>query len=452
MGVYNNMFELICASTQGANHIKHGLHCEDFGKVFESDSCKIFAVADGHGDSNCPRSQYGSKTACEIAVSEMEKFCSDIHENAWESRLLSDDKERESIIRQLVSSIVAKWMIAVNNDFEASPLTDEERAGCERYIARYDKGERLEHIYGTTLIAGLMTEKYLLLIQQGDGRCVVFNADGSASQPIPWDEKCFANVTTSLCDEDAIQRCRYCVINLDDNPIIACIGGSDGVEDSFFSMELMHSYYRDLLVLAGEDGVDGLNAYLKETLPEFSEQGSGDDVTICGFVDSERISDFAVAFKRDNEIVRKESAISEINSRLKSMNGMGKMEALRAGYEKALEEASEAEKAYNEAVERLNLYASDLQQFRQDETEETEKFKAWNRLMDSIFPGNRNDALKKNVADLQTMVDQTEQRLQESKEVLKSAEQEYKDFMARKEAYENEKLEIEEQLTELRNS
>ena len=41
-------------------------------------------------------------------------------------------------------------------------------------LIEYDRGERLEHIYGTTLIAGLLTESYLLLIQQGDGRCVVF--------------------------------------------------------------------------------------------------------------------------------------------------------------------------------------------------------------------------------------------------------------------------------------
>ena len=233
------MYELICASTQGADHIKYGIPCEDYGQVFESELCKIFAVADGHGDSNCPRSQFGSKTACELAISEMEKFCSDIKENAWESRIISPGKELDSLAHQLISSIVAKWVKLVNEELENNPLTDEERAGCEKYIERYDKGERLEHIYGTTLIAGLITEKYLLLIQQGDGRCVVFNADGSASQPIPWDEKCFANITTSLCDEDAIQRFRYCTVNLNDNPLVACLVGSDGVEDSYLSMDLI---------------------------------------------------------------------------------------------------------------------------------------------------------------------------------------------------------------------
>ena len=445
------MYELICASTQGADHIKHGIPCEDYGQIFESEFCKIFAVADGHGDSNCPRSQLGSKIVCELAISEMGKFCSDIKENAWECRLLSCGKDLDSLARQLISSIVAKWVKAVNEELETNPLTDEERAGCEKYIERYDKGERLEHIYGTTLIAGLMTEEYLLLIQQGDGRCVVFNEDGSASQPIPWDEKCFANVTTSLCDEDAIQRFRYCIINLEDNPLIACLAGSDGVEDSYLSMDLMYSYYRDLLVYASENGIEALNEHLKKELPEFSKKGSGDDVTISGIVDKEKVINFVDSFKRDNEIVRKESTIREIDERLKSMNGMGKMDALKTKYEKALEEFSNAEKAHFDAVKTLSLYTSDLRQLSQDEAEGSEKISAWNRLMDSIFPGNRTVALKKKSVDLQTMVEQTGQRLQKAQEELTPVEQKYKEFMARKEAYEKEKAEVEQQLASLQN-
>ena len=446
------MYELICASTQGADHIKHGIPCEDYGQVFESELCKIFAVADGHGDSNCPRSQFGSKTACELAISEMEKFCSDIKENAWESRIISPGKELDSLAHQLISSIVAKWVKSVNEELENNPLTDEERAGCEKYIERYDKGERLEHIYGTTLIAGLITEKYLLLIQQGDGRCVVFNADGSASQPIPWDEKCFANITTSLCDEDAIQRFRYCTVNLNDNPLVACLVGSDGVEDSYLSMDLMHSYYRDLLVYASENGTAALNEYLGETLSEFSKQGSGDDVTISGIVDSERVLNFVDAFKRDNEIVRKESVIREIDERLKSMNGMGKMDALKSKYDRAMEEVEKAEKSHAEAIEKLNSYVLDFQQLIEAETDGSEKFKVWNRLMDSIFPGNRVEALKKKIADLQAIVEQTKQRLDKAKDDLVPAEREYKEFMARKEALEEDKSELERELAELQNS
>lgn len=402
------MYELISASTQGFNHIKRGNPCEDYGKVFESELCRIFTVADGHGDSNCPRSSFGSKTACEIAISEMANFCSGINESRWDSKILAGGKDLDALARQLISSIVVKWGKAVNEEFAANPLSEEERLECKRYIERYDRGERLEHIYGTTLIAGLMTEKYLLLLQQGDGRCVVFHSDGSVSQPIPWDDKCFANVTTSLCDEDAIQRFRYCVVNLDENPIIACLAGSDGVEDSFFSMDLMHSYYRELLIYASESGVAELNAHLLETLPEFSQKGSGDDVTICGVVDKEKVAALVPAFQRDNKIVSKESEIRAIDDRLKSMNGMGKMSALKARYDSALAEVSDAEEAKRK--------------------------------------------LESSLIQLKESAEQANDCLLKAQEKLDAAEREYKEFTDRKDAYEKEKAEAEQQLAVLRNS
>lgn len=446
------MYELISASTQGFDHIKHGIPCEDFGEVFDSEFCKIFAVADGHGDTNCPRSRFGSETACKIAISEMKQFSFDIMKNAWESRILTSTKQFDSIVRQLISSIVAKWVKVVNEDIEENPLTEEERAGCQKYIERYDRGERLEHIYGSTLIAGLVTEKYLLLLHQGDGRCVVFNADATVSQPIPWDDRCFANVTTSLCDEDVIHGFRFHSINLKENPVIACIVGTDGVEDSYSSMDLMHSYYRDLLIYASENGVNALNKYLKETLPDFSKKGSGDDITICGIIDNERIAEFLPSFKRDNEVVQKENIIREIDDRLKSMNGMGKMDALKRNLENILEKVSKAENDHAIAVSKLNSYESDLQQFLQEETEGSEKIKVWNRLMDSIFPGNRIDEMKKKLVILQEEAEQADHRLKKIKEELIPAEKEYNDFMTRKERYEKEKKEVEQQLANLQNS
>ena len=131
------------------------------------------------------------------------------------------------------------------------------------------------------------------------------------------------------------------------------------------------------------------------------------------------------------------------------MNGMGKMDALKSKYNKAMEEVSKAEKAHAEAIEKLNSYVSDLQQLNEDETDGSEKVKAWNRLMDSIFPGNRVEALKKKIADLQAIVEQTKQRLDKAKDDLLPADREYKEFMARKEAYEKEKVEVEQQLAEL---
>lgn len=311
-------YELFCQSVQGAGHIKKGMPCEDYGIKFENDECKIFALGDGHGDSNCPRSSFGSHSICEIAVQELQLFAKEIKNQKWEEQLL-DKYCASELVNQLVTSIFGKWSCAVNDDFTQNPLSEKEESEAKDYIARYRRGERIEHIYGTTFIAGLMTDEYVLLLQQGDGRCVVFDCDGNATQPIPWDDRCFANVTTSVCDVDAVQSCRYYIIDLKKNPIIACVAGSDGVEDSFGSMDKMHTYYREKLQIACELGVEELEKHLSETLPGFSAEGSQDDITICGLIERDLFRTKLDKIIADNEAVIVNDAIAKAQERINSM-------------------------------------------------------------------------------------------------------------------------------------
>ena len=217
-------YELFCQSIQGAGHIKRGMPCEDFGRKHECEEFKIFVLGDGHGDSNCPRSSLGSKLVCEIAVDELREFAMEIKKHKWEYKLLCE-KESEKLVYQLVSSIFGQWSLRVKEDFKNHPLTEEEEIASSECIQYYRRGEKIEHIYGTTFLAGVMTPEYLLLLQQGDGRCVVFDANGDVSQPIPWDDRCIANVSTSVCDPDSVVSCRFHVIDLKENPIIASISG-----------------------------------------------------------------------------------------------------------------------------------------------------------------------------------------------------------------------------------
>ena len=311
-------YELFCQSVQGAGHIKKDMPCEDYGIKFENDNCKIFALGDGHGDSNCPRSSFGSRTICEIAVQELQLFAKEIRNQKWEAQLM-DKYGASELVNQLVTSIFGKWSCVVNEDFLQNPLSEKEESEAKDYIERYRRGERIEHIYGTTFIACLMTDEYALLLQQGDGRCVVFDCEGNATQPIPWDDRCFANVTTSVCDVDAVQSCRYHIIDLKRNAIIACVAGSDGVEDSFGSMDKMYTYYREKLQIACELGVEELEKHLCETLPGFSAEGSQDDTTICGLIERDLFRAKLDKIIADNEAVIVNDAIAKAQERIDSM-------------------------------------------------------------------------------------------------------------------------------------
>lgn len=344
------MYELICVSTQGYRHILNEIPCEDAGMVRDFDKGKIFAVADGHGDPNCPRSSLGSRIACEIVTSELEQFCKDISENAWSDKLIDPGEEQNRICRQLAASVIGKWIIAVEEHLEENPLSEEERESCDELGEMYDRGEFLEHIYGTTLAAGLLTDRYLLLMNQGDCRLPVFHADGKADEPVPWDERCVGNVTTSICDGDAAASFRFAVIDMKEDPVIACFAGSDGVEDSFASIERMYSYYRGLLIEAGENGTGVMEEDLQKTIPDLSRIGSRDDITIAGFVDASASMVVRERLERDIERTEAVSNLKEIEDRLASINGMGKLDALKARYENALAE-----------VERARRNAEDLQ-------------------------------------------------------------------------------------------
>ena len=356
------MYELICVNTQGFSHLQNDIPCEDHGMVRASGGCKVFAAADGHGDPNCPRSAYGSEKACEIALDELEIFQKEIAENDMEESLLTSEREAGRILRQLAARIISKWIQAVNDQLEAEPLTDEERDACDVYRPLYDEGRYLEHIYGTTLAAGLQTENYLLLVSQGDCRCAVFHEDGSVTEPVPWDDKCLANVTTSLCDEDAAERCRFSLIDLRNDPVIACIVSSDGVEDSFADLELEHAYFRRLLIEAGEKGTEAMEEALQESLPELSKSGSGDDITICGIIDAEACKKSSKRFLRDKAIIETESLVRDLESRLRSINGMGKVDALRAKYEKAKTDEEAALEALDEIRRRIAPVVEEYQE------------------------------------------------------------------------------------------
>lgn len=348
-------YKVFSQSVRGFGHIKKNTPCEDFGLKKETDICKIFALADGHGDNNCPRSNIGSKFICEICAEELENFANSVMEENWATKLF-EGNETETIIRQLITSVFGKWICAVNEHYDANALSEDEISSASEYIEKYRNGEQIEHIYGTTLICGLLTNEYLLLLQQGDGRCVVFDCDGNVSQPIPWDDRCFANVTTSLCDNDAAQSCRYYIIDLKTNPIIACVAGTDGVEDSFSSMDKMHAYYRILLKFGYDNGINTLEDHLFESLPRLSENGSGDDTTVCGFVDIERIGKFLEKFNLENEIISVEDTVISADERIKSMSA--KLEYLRRKYEVIDGRCSEAEDQYKIICEEYNTLIS----------------------------------------------------------------------------------------------
>lgn len=315
-------YEVFSQSVIGQRHINEGMEKEDNCGVWTDPGNGVwaFALGDGHGDPNCVRSKTGSDLVSQIAIQKLRELAEGLHCENRTALLLQKDWQ-EFFLRQVILSIQTEWDRAVLQDLQARPLTEAEWAQCDVYLESYRKGEALEHLYGTTLIAGLATREYLVLLQQGDGRCDVFHADGSVDQPIPWDDDCVGNATTSMCQPDTWKRCRYCVIDLRKDPVVACFAGSDGVEDSFRTMDDVHTYYRSLLLYTLDHGVAGLERYLATELTRLNQAGSMDDTTVVGIVDLAAAQSLRGIYNRRNEAYRLLNIWDHADEALRSKEG-----------------------------------------------------------------------------------------------------------------------------------
>ncbi|MGN0455220.1 MAG: PP2C family serine/threonine-protein phosphatase [Ruminococcus sp.] len=266
----------------GASHIKNGTVCQDCSQSCEKTECRLVVVCDGHGGADYFRSDRGSKLAAATFT--------DCMENPDLIAALSaaaTEKQRKSRIEQLIKSIIARWNSLVEQDMRQHPFDEDELGGVsEKARRRYEAGERLQAAYGTTLIGAVLAEDFWLGLQIGDGKCVVVSETGEFTQPIPWDEECFLNVTTSLCDENAAKEFRFCFSRT--LPAAVFIG-SDGIDDCFAGDERLYDFYRVTLKSFAQTDEETAVAQLKEYLPTLSEKGSGDDMSVGILVNTDLV-------------------------------------------------------------------------------------------------------------------------------------------------------------------
>lgn len=307
-------------TVRGHLHVMNEFPCEDSSSSFSAENGRyhIAIVADGHGSKSCFRSDYGSKVATEVALDCLQQFAeatlaSEELEERFYKDIFSNPRYRHMTVRRLTDTILAEWHDRVLENYKNNPPTLEEMGES---ATEYQNGKNPAHIYGTTLIAALKMSQCLILLHQGDGRCDVFYEDGSVDQPIPWDSRCEDTATTSLCDEDAAERFRSCVLNLAEKPVIACYVGCDGVEDAYRDtyeglggshvlMGGVHAFYKYLTCQIVQMGDEAFKSWLPDFLAKFSadgifsRSGSGDDVSVSGIVDLSRINSFTEGYAYD---------------------------------------------------------------------------------------------------------------------------------------------------------
>ena len=285
-------FKAFHMSERGESHLHDGRVCQDSSASFSDECGTVTVVSDGHGGCDYVRSQIGSAMACEAAVKNIRRLFENISPEAFLA-------EPDMMLIQLEAAIINDWNESVRSHYEANPFTEEE-LDCvsEKAGASYRSGHRIERAYGATLIAAAVTRDYRFGIQIGDGKCAAFDEAGICTQPIPWDEKCFLNKTTSICGSDALRDFRHFY---SEKIPTAVFMGSDGIDDSFKNEEDMYDFYKTILYAFSisdyTQAVDELKAYL----PRLSKEGSADDVSIAAWMDMDALKSVVDKIKAEGE-------------------------------------------------------------------------------------------------------------------------------------------------------
>ena len=266
----------------GASHIKNGTVCQDFSLSCELPDRRISVVCDGHGGADYFRSDRGSRFAAEAFTE-----CMKDPDVISVLSAAATQKQQSIRIEQLIKSIIARWNELVERDIKEQSFGEDELSDVsEKARKRYETGQCLQSAYGTTLIGAVLAEDFWLGLQIGDGKCVVVSETGEFTQPIPWDEECFLNVTTSLCDENAAKEFRFCFSR---TLPAAVFVGSDGIDDCFAGDERLYDFYRVTLKSFAQTDEETAVAQLKEYLPTLSEKGSGDDMSVGILVNTDLV-------------------------------------------------------------------------------------------------------------------------------------------------------------------
>ena len=256
------MFQGNALSVRGASHEEDGSCCQDSARVYIAEDFAVAAVADGHGSEKHFRSAAGSEMATRIAI---RSLCDFKERNGGFHEVFGHGESRAA--RRIAANMICGWNSEIAAHIRLLPLNERERAVNEKY-----GGITNEVMYGATLIVACMFEGGCFGLQIGDGDfCALYG--GEMISPMPEDVKLVGNLTTSLCDNDAIGNFRYFFT---DKAFDGVMLSSDGLINSFLNVEDYLKFGRRVLSAVSGDAMRPLEEHLKTR----SRCGSRDDISI----------------------------------------------------------------------------------------------------------------------------------------------------------------------------
>lgn len=408
---------------QGESHKSNDKPCQDCAYAESTDGLSMAIVCDGHGGERYFRSQYGAQFAMEITKNAIREFVDNIADSTFtdsEGKSVFDgapftdysaatatnaqiDCRAHKSLMWLFSSIISQWNAKIAEHARQTDLTDWEKNNVEEkyreefLLKRENDEATFEKTYGCTLMAYVQTPNYWFAFHLGDGKCVSMRvADDRlvCEQPIPWDERCFLNKTTSLCDSNALEEFRYCYQG-DGHFPLAVFLGSDGMDDSYGDGNNLYNFYIQLFKIVIRNGHERAHKELVKSLPVISKRGSKDDMSVaCVYDDTNLTETFFLLTKFQKEML--DSELNDVEDKIctlqKKIEDAGNPDAMdskqRIDYEYALKDLAKAEEK-----------ASRIERKRRAVKGEETKYRNRMKENDPMEPAEEEDSSMELIAD-----------------------------------------------------
>ncbi len=321
------MVECYNFSCQGESHKVDDKPCQDasFSAVCD-DGLAIAIVCDGHGGERYFRSDVGARMATEVIRDSVKTFVENINQDMFVGQeftaveaITSDELVKkqtpiDKAFRQLFSSIIYQWNNKIAEHAANTAISEWELQHVpQKYLDELHTSETFEKLYGCTLMVYVQTPVYWFAFHLGDGKCVSFQQSPLWSMPIPWDERCFLNKTTSLCDSNTINEFRYCYQGNGQFPWAVFLG-SDGMDDSFGEDPNLVNFYIQIVKMLVTEGRDAIITSIESDLPQLSKIGSKDDMSVAFVYNIEELKAHITEFIQ-YQINETRNSLQELNAR-----------------------------------------------------------------------------------------------------------------------------------------
>lgn len=249
----------------GYSHVSCGKVCQDYSASYHDEERTIVTACDGHGGNVYIRSHLGSKFASEAIV----KAFSRVKVDAF------DKLSEAEIAENLRLNILCEWNAMVERHISKHPSIESE-AKLLNDEEKFRLTTNLTKAYGSTLNGAMFVGDKLVCANLGDGGVFILKDGQIQSAFQDDDDEPVANITYSLCQEDAYKHLNVSIF--DARAIDGALICTDGVVNPYQNLANFNvSFAQPICALARNGELREIEQFVVKLGAEI---GVGDDVSL----------------------------------------------------------------------------------------------------------------------------------------------------------------------------